>query len=165
MAALVEHPVPRSLVGLVGLAGQVGPIDQLLVPVVTTIELHRHRSHTLSVQEVGYFVGPMETIPAEVVPMHQEKKARPIVSVPRYLLGSTCSKQAVVEPGFVRPTLRPVAVEPGFAHPMGRLVAEHPMYWVVDQAGSKNLHQVYFPVGSILEVELVVPDVANPKMP
>jgi hypothetical protein len=36
-------------------------------------------------QEVGYFVDPMEKIPAEAVPMHQEKKtARPIVAVPQY---------------------------------------------------------------------------------
>ena len=69
-----------------------------------------------------------------------------------------------MEPGFVRSTLRP-AVEPGFAHPMGRVVVEHPMHWVVDQTGSRNLHLAYFPVDSILEVVPVVPDVANLKMP
>jgi hypothetical protein len=74
--------VPRRLVGLVG---QVDPIDQLLVLVVTMTDLNCHRFHTLLVQEVGYFVDPREKIPAEVVPMHQEKKkARPIVAVPQY---------------------------------------------------------------------------------
>ncbi len=73
--------MPRRLVGL---AGQVDPIDQLLVLVVTTTDLNHHHSHTLLVQEVGYFVDPMETIPAEVAPMHQEKKARPIDSFPQY---------------------------------------------------------------------------------
>ena len=70
--------------GLVGRVGRVDPIDQLLVLVVTTTDLNHHRSHTLLVLEVGYFVGPMEKIPAEAVPMHQEKKARPIVAVPQY---------------------------------------------------------------------------------
>ena len=65
----------------------------------------------------------------------------------------------------MRPTLRLVAVEPGFVYPMGRVVVEHSMHWVVDQAGSRNLHLAYFPVDSIPEVEPVVPDVANPKMP
>src|SRR6516164_5473078 len=76
------------------------------------------------VQEVGYFVGPMEEIPAEAAPMHQEKKARPIVAVPQYSLRSTDSKRAVVEPDFVRPMPLPVAARPGFAHPMGRVVVE-----------------------------------------
>ena len=64
--------------------GQVDPIDPLLVLVVTTIDLNRHRFHMLLVQEVGYSVDPMEKIPAEAVPMHQEKKAHPIVVVPLY---------------------------------------------------------------------------------
>ena len=71
----------------------------------------------------------------------------------------------VEKPGFVRSTLRLVAVEPGFAHPSLLVVAEHPMHWVADQVGSKNLHLAYFLVGSIPEVEPVVPDVANPKGP
>ena len=72
---------------LVGLVGQADPIDQLLVLVVTTTDLNHHRFHTLLVQEVGYFVGPMEKIPAEAVPMHQEKKtACPIVVFLQYWL-------------------------------------------------------------------------------
>ena len=192
---------------LVVLVGQADPIDRLLVQVVTTIDLNRYHSHTLLEQQVGYLAGPMAKPPAEAVPMNQAKmRVRPTVAVPQYLLHPAHSMQQVVaEPGFVRPTLRPV-VELGFAHPMERVVeelgfvcptlqpvvaeqefipsqvfvveelgfvcpilqpvvAEHPMYWVVDRVGSKDLLLVYFPVGSIPVVEPVVPDVANPKMP
>ena len=178
---------------LVVLVGQADPIDRLLVQVVTTIDLNRYHSHTLLEQQVGYLAGPMAKLPAEAVPMNQAKmRVRPTVAVPQYLLHLAHSMQQVVaELGFVCPTLRPV-VELGFAHPMERVVeelgfvcptrrpvvagqdfedpillvvAERPMYWVVDRVGSKDLLLVYFPVGSILVVEPVVPDVANLKMP
>jgi hypothetical protein len=71
----------------------------------------------------------------------------------------------VAELGFEYPTLRPVVVEQGFVDPILLVVAEHPMYWVVDLVGSKDLRLVYFPVDSIQVVEPVVPDVANPKKP
>ena len=57
-----------------------------------------------------------------------------------------------------------VAVEQGFARPIRLVVVAHPMRWVADQVGSKNLHLAYYLVGSILVGELVAPDVANLKM-
>jgi hypothetical protein len=87
------------------------------------------------------------------------------------------TQQVVAELGFACPTLRPVAVEQdfvpslefvvaelGFVRPTLQPVAEHPMHWVVGLVGSKNLHRAYGPAGSTPAVELVVPDVANPKM-
>ena len=72
---------------LVGLVGQADPIDRLLVQVVTTIDLNRYHSHTLLEQQVGYLAGPMAKLPAEAVPMHQEKKtACPIVVFLQYWL-------------------------------------------------------------------------------
>jgi hypothetical protein len=70
----------------------------------------------------------------------------------------------VAKPGFVGPTPRPV-VEQAFVNPILLVVVEHPMHWVVDQVGSKNLHLAYLLVGSIQGVEPVVPGVANPKVP
>jgi hypothetical protein len=76
------------------------------------------------------------------------------------------SQEFVVEERqVVRPTLRPVVVEQDFVHPTQLVVVEHPMHWVVVLVDSKNLHLAYFQVGSTPAVELVVPDVANPKMP
>jgi hypothetical protein len=76
------------------------------------------------------------------------------------------SQEFVVEERqVVRPTLRPVVVEQDFVHPTLLVVVEHPMHWVVVLVDSKNLHLAYFQVGSTPAVELVVPDVANPKMP
>ena len=66
---------------------------------------------------------------------------------------------------FEFPTLGPVVVEQAVVDPILLVVAEHPTHWVVDQLGPKNLHLVYFPVGSIPVVEPVVPNVANLKMP
>ena len=73
-------------------------------------------------------------------------------------------QRIVAELGFVGSTLGPVVVELAFVPNQVFVVAEHPKYWVVDQVGSKNLHPVYFPVGSIPVLEPVVPDVANLKM-
>jgi hypothetical protein len=75
------------------------------------------------------------------------------------------SQEFVVERQVVRPTPRPVVVEQDFVHPTLLVVVEHPIHWVVVLVDSKNLHLAYFPVGSTPAVELVVPDVANPKMP
>src|SRR5947208_10448173 len=74
------------------------------------------------------------------------------------------TQQVVAERQVVHPTLRPV-VEQEFVpsqefvveerqvvHPTLLVVAEHPMHWVVDLVGSKNLHLAYFPAGSIPEV-------------
>lgn len=119
--------------------------------------------------ELG-FAHPMGKVVAEQVSGNSRRQAVEA-------LGFACPTQRlVVELAFVpnpvfvvaaldfeRSTLGPVVVELGFAHPILLVVAEHPIHWVVDQAGSKNLHLVHFPVGSILVGEPVVPDVANLK--
>jgi hypothetical protein len=144
-------------------------------------------------QEVDYLVGPKAMLPVEAEPMDRETRVHPTVAVPLHFLnlehptqkvvaelGFACPtlRPVVVEQDFVpsqefvveerqvvRPTLRPVVVERGSVHPTGRVVVEHPMHWVVVLVDSKNLHLAYFQVGSTPAAELVVPDVANPKMP
>jgi hypothetical protein len=152
--------------------------------VVPPYSLHLAHSTQQTVEEPGLvgsslrpiaveldFAHPMERVVVEQEPGDSSQPAavelgfvrptlRPVVEgafVPNPVF-------VVVELGFVRPTLRPVVVEQAFVDPILVVVAEHPMYWVVDQVGSKNLRLPYFPVGSIPVVEPVVPDVANLKV-
>jgi hypothetical protein len=135
----LEHPTQQVVVELGFACPTLRPVERGSVPSQEFVVEERQ-----VVVELGFVCPTLRPVEQDFVP----------------------SQEFVVEERqVVRPTLRPVVVEQDFVHPTQLVVVEHPMHWVVVLVDSKNLHLAYFQVGSTPAVELVVPDVANPKMP